>query len=78
LLLNIIAAFQAFDEFKNILVGGNEILARPPLVDLYNVALNGQDYGRGSAGAIILTIIIILFTLIQGRFLGFGRTDSQG
>ncbi len=75
LLLNIIAAFQAFDEFYNIMSGGNSILARPPLVYLYTVALTNGDYGLGSAGAIILTIIIIIFTLIQGRFLGFGRAD---
>jgi multiple sugar transport system permease protein len=75
LLLNIIAAFQAFDEFYNIMAGGNQILARTPLEYLYTVALTNQDYGQGSAGAIILTIIIIIFTLIQGRFLGFGRAD---
>lgn len=75
LLLNVIAAFKAFDEFFNIMSGGNEILARPPLVYLYNVALRGQDYGRGSAGAIILTLIIVIFTLIQGRVLGFGKTS---
>jgi multiple sugar transport system permease protein len=75
LLLNIIAAFQAFDEFKNIMTGGNEILARPPLVYLLNVALTDQNYGYGSAGAVILTLIIVIFTLIQGRFLGFGRSE---
>jgi multiple sugar transport system permease protein len=75
LLLNVIAAFQAFDEFKNIMTGGNEILARPPLVYLFNVALSDQNYGYGSAGAIILTLIIVIFTLIQGRFLGFGRAE---
>jgi multiple sugar transport system permease protein len=75
LLLNVIAAFQAFDEFFNIMTGGNQILARPPLVYLYNVALGDQNYGYGSAGAIILTIIIVIFTLLQGRFLGFGRAD---
>lgn len=75
LLLNIIAAFQAFDEFKNIMTGGNEILARTPLIYLFNVALTDQNYGYGSAGAIILTLIIVIFTLIQGRFLGFGRAD---
>src|SRR6266446_1709863 len=67
LLLNVIAAFQAFDEFFNIMTGGNEILARPPLVYLYNIALSDQNYGYGSAGAIILTIIIVIFTLLQGR-----------
>jgi multiple sugar transport system permease protein len=75
LLLNIIAAFQAFDEFKNIMTGGNEILARTPLIYLFNVALTDQNYGYGSAGAVILTLIIVIFTLIQGRFLGFGRAD---
>lgn len=77
LLLNFIAAFQAFDEFINILggvgSGGNLSLARPPLVYLYQVAIGQQDYGRGSAGALILTAIIIAITVIQGRLFGFGR-----
>ncbi len=77
LMLNFIAAFQAFDEFINILGGvgstGNISLARPPLVYLYQVAIQQQDYGRGSAGAMILTAIIIAVTLIQGRLFGFGR-----
>ncbi len=76
LMLNFIAAFQAFDEFINILGGvgsvGNISLARPPLVYLYQVAIGQQDYGRGSAGALILTAIIIAVTLIQGRLFGFG------
>ncbi|HEY4384502.1 MAG TPA: sugar ABC transporter permease [Ktedonobacteraceae bacterium] len=75
LLLNIIAAFQAFDEFYNIMTGGNQILARPPLVYLLNVALTNQDYGLGSAGGVILTFIIIIISLVQGRLLGFGRRD---
>ena len=77
LLLNFIAAFQAYDEFVNILSGAgttaNLSLARPPLVYLRQVALDQQDYGRGSAGAFILTAIIIAITLIQGRLFGFGR-----
>ncbi len=78
LLLLFIAAFQAFDEFYNIMGGtmnssGNQGLARPPLVYLYRVALGDQDYGRGSAGAFILTALIIIVTLVQGRLLGFGR-----
>ncbi|HEU0164228.1 MAG TPA: sugar ABC transporter permease [Thermomicrobiales bacterium] len=77
LLLNFIAAFQAYDEFVNILssASGSSMLslARPPLVYLRQVALDQQDYGRGSAGAFILTAIIIAVTLIQGRLFGFGR-----
>ncbi len=77
LILNFIAAFQAYDEFVNILSGagstGNLSLARPPLVYLRQVAIDQQDYGRGSAGALILTAIIIVVTLIQGRLFGFGR-----
>lgn len=75
LLLNVIAAFQAFDEFFNIMSGGNRVLARPPLGYLFDIALRDQNYGRGSAGALILTLIIILFTLVQGRLLGFGRSS---
>lgn len=77
LLLNFIAAFQAFDEFVNILGGvgstGNISLARPPLVYLYQVAIGNQDYGRGSAGALILTALIIFVTIVQGRIFGFGQ-----
>jgi multiple sugar transport system permease protein len=77
LLLNFIAAFQAFDEFYNILgaAGANASLARPPLVYLYSIALADQDFGRGTAGAFILTAIILTVTLIQGRILGFGEKD---
>lgn len=77
LLLNFIAAFQAFDEFWNILGGvgstGNISLARPPLVYLYQIAIGNQDFGRGSAGAFILTAIIVIVTIVQGRLFGFGR-----
>lgn len=78
LLLLFINAFQAFDEFFNIMGGtaatqGNRGLARPPLVYLYEVAFNDQNYGAGSAGAFILTAIIIGVTVVQGRVFGFGR-----
>ncbi len=75
LLLNVIAAFQAFDEFYNILIGGNATLAKPPLRYLLEIALSNQNYGYGSAGAMILALIIVVFTLLQGRFLGFGKAD---
>ena len=77
LLLNFIAAFQAFDEFYNILgaAGANASLARPPLVYLYSLALSDQDFGRGTAGAFILTGIIFAVTIVQGRILGFGDND---
>lgn len=69
LLLLLIAAFQAFDEFYNTLItsGGYPPFARPPLVYLYLVSLGGgaQDLGLGSAGTIILTLVIALFGLVQ-------------
>ena len=37
--------------------------------------VHDQNYGYGSAGAIILTLIILIFTLFQGRLLGFGRSE---
>lgn len=78
-LLNLIAAFQAFDEFLNILSGTgstNINLARPPLIYLYQVSIGSQDFGRGTAGAFILAAIIVGITVIQGRFFGFGRGDQ--
>ncbi|HEX4202846.1 MAG TPA: sugar ABC transporter permease [Ktedonobacteraceae bacterium] len=76
LLLTIIAAFQAFDEFYNIMSGGLRTLAQPPLVYIYQVALGNSDYGRGSAGSMILVLIIVVVTLIQGRLVGFGKTNK--
>ena len=78
LLLLIINAFQAFDEFYNILstFGSYPPYARPPLVYLYYVALGqGQDFGHGSAGAVILTLIIAIIAVVQGRVMRLGRED---
>ncbi len=81
-MLLLIAAFQAFDEFYNVLGGGingtgNLSLARPPLVYLYQISISNQDFGRGSAGAFILAAIIIVITVIQGRVVGFGRGERD-
>ncbi len=66
IVLLLINAFQAFDEFYNLLsnaAGSYPPYARPPLVYLYYVALGRQqDFGHGSAGAVILTVIIATFT----------------
>jgi multiple sugar transport system permease protein len=71
-ILLLIAAYQAFDEFYNLV--GNVNYARPPLIYLYSIALgNIQDLGHGSAGALILAAIIMLVTLLQSRIFGFGR-----
>jgi multiple sugar transport system permease protein len=71
LLLLLIAAYQAFDEFYNVLGTdrGYPPFARPPLIYLYYTALGsgGQDFGHGSAGAMILTLLIAGVTLLQGR-----------
>jgi multiple sugar transport system permease protein len=79
LLLMTIAAFQAFDEFYNVFSGGlggsNTAPVHPPLVYLYNVALGDQNYGVGSAGAFLLTLLIIAVTLVQGRLVGLGKKD---
>lgn len=75
LILNLINAYQAFDEFYNLL--GNVPYARPPLVYLYYTALGAsQDFGRGSAGALILSLLIAIVTIFQAKFLGFGRRDA--
>lgn len=79
LLLLLINAFQAFDEFYNILstFGTYPPYARPPLVYLYYTALgSGQDFGHGSAGAVILTLIIAVVAVTQGRLLRLGGKDD--
>ena len=76
LVLLLINAYQSFDEFYNLLAtsAGYPPYARPPLVYLYYVALgNGQDFGHGSAGALMLAALIAIVTLGQARLLGLGR-----
>jgi multiple sugar transport system permease protein len=76
LLLLLIGAFQAFDEFYNTLisVGSYPPFARPPLVYLYLISLGqgSQDLGLGSAGTVILTVVVAVIGLVQVRILGFG------
>ncbi|MFZ0217693.1 MAG: sugar ABC transporter permease [Candidatus Dormiibacterota bacterium] len=76
LILLLINAFQAFDEFYNImggeLGGANASLARTPLEYLYSTALGSQDYGQAAAGSFILTALIVLVSVIQARVFGFG------
>ncbi|MEU5093501.1 sugar ABC transporter permease [Streptomyces sp. NPDC020996] len=76
ILLLLVAAYQAFDEFFNLLA--KTTWGRPPLVELYYTALGqDQNYGKGSAGAVILTALICVVTLFQGKFMGFGRGDES-
>jgi multiple sugar transport system permease protein len=81
LMLVLIGAFQAFDEFYNslITVSGYPPYARPPLVYLYTVSLGGgtQDLGLGSAGTMILTAVIVIIGLLQARLLRFGKTEER-
>ncbi|MGJ5751267.1 multiple sugar transport system permease protein [Streptomyces puniciscabiei] len=80
-LLLVINAFQAFDEFYNLLsdARGYPPYARPPLVYLYYTALGqGQNLGLGSAGAVILALVIAVVTVGQARWLRLGRTDADG
>lgn len=76
LLLLLVAAFQAFDEFINLLPLNPS--TRPPLVYLYNVALGSQrDFGLGSAGSLILTGIMVVVALLQTRFFGFASAEDR-
>ncbi|MFF4398713.1 carbohydrate ABC transporter permease [Streptomyces sp. NPDC001480] len=78
-LLLVINAFQAFDEFYNLLsdARGYPPYARPPLVYLYYVALGqGQNLGLGSAGAVILALVIVVVTVGQARWFGLGKKEE--
>ncbi|POX64101.1 sugar ABC transporter permease [Streptomyces sp. Ru62] len=80
-LLLVVGAFQAFDEFYNLLsdARGYPPYARPPLVYLYYTALGqGQNLGLGSAGAVILALVIAVVTVGQARWLRLGGTDADG
>lgn len=79
-LLLVVAAFQAFDEFYNLLsdARGYPPYARPPLVYLYYTALGqGQDLGLGSAGAVILALVIAVVTVVQARWSGLGHKEEH-
>jgi multiple sugar transport system permease protein len=80
-LLLLIGAFQAFDEFYNTLisVGGYPPFARPPLVYLYLISLGGgsQDLGLGSAGTIILTAVVVVIGVVQLRIFSVGSTEDR-
>lgn len=77
IMLLLINAFQAFDEFYNLLgsIGSYPPYGRPPLVHLYLTALGGgqQNLGMGGAGTMILASIIVLFGLAQNWVLNRGR-----
>ncbi|AMW13670.1 sugar ABC transporter permease [Streptomyces qaidamensis] len=76
ILLLLIAAYQAFDEFYNLLTKAT--WGQPPLVELYKMALGeNQNYGAGSAGAVVLTVLICVVTLLQGKIMGFGRGEES-
>ncbi|MBX9393861.1 sugar ABC transporter permease [Streptomyces sp. TRM72054] len=76
ILLLLIAAYQAFDEFFNLLQKAT--WGQPPLVELYKMALGeNQNYGVGSAGAVVLTLLICIVTLLQGKIMGFGRGEES-
>ncbi|GAA1851281.1 multiple sugar transport system permease protein [Microlunatus capsulatus] len=80
-LLLLIAAFQAFDEFYNTLisVGGYPPFARPPLVYLYLISLGGgsQDLGLGSAGTIILTAVVVIIGVVQLKIFSVGGKEDR-
>lgn len=75
-MLLLVNAFQAFDEFYNMLgsIGSFPPYGRPPLVHLYLIALGGgqQNLGIGGAGTVILTSIIVVFGLAQTWLLNRG------
>lgn len=79
LMLLLIGAFQAFDEFYNLFgsIGSYPPYARPPLVHMYLISLGGgqQDLGLGGAATVIITSIIVVFGLAQNWLLG--RADRK-
>jgi multiple sugar transport system permease protein len=44
-------------------------------VYLYYTAQGNQDFGHGTAGAVILALLIMIVTVAQGRIFGFGRAE---
>jgi multiple sugar transport system permease protein len=82
LMLLLISAFQAFDEFFNLFgaIGSYPTFARPPLVHLYLLSLGGSqvDLGLGGAGTMIVTALIVIFGLAQNWLLGRSERKESG
>ena len=82
LMLLLIGAFQAFDEFYNLFgsIGSYPPYARPPLVHMYLISLGGtqQDLGLGGAATVIITTIIVVFGLAQNWLLGRAERKERG
>ena len=80
-MLLLINAFQAFDEFYNMLgsIGHYPPYGRPPIVHLFLIALGGgqQDLGVGGAGTVILTTIIVAFGVGQNWILNRGEREQR-
>jgi len=66
--------YQAFDEFYNLLAMSTTPGRR------WNTSINltrqAQDYGHGSAGALIVALIIAVVTIGQARIFGFGKAGE--
>lgn len=79
-MLLLIGAFQAFDEFFNLLgtMGSYPPYARPPLVHLYMISIGGgqQDLGLGGAGTMIITALIVFFGLAQNWLVTRGENSD--
>lgn len=82
LMLLLIGAFQAFDEFYNLFgsISGYPPYARPPLVHMYLLSIGGQqqDLGLGGAATVVITTIIIVFGLAQNWLLGRAERKEGG
>ncbi|MER6691228.1 carbohydrate ABC transporter permease [Streptomyces minutiscleroticus] len=79
-LLLVVNAFQAFDEFYNLLSDARSYppYARPPLVYLYYTALGqGQNLGVGSAGAVVLALVVAVVTVGQARWFRLGAKEAR-
>lgn len=80
LMLLLIGAFQAFDEFYNLFgsMSGYPPFARPPLVHLYIITFGSgsPDLGLGGAGTMIVTALIVLFGLLQNALVNL--SDRRG
>ncbi len=81
LMLLLINAFQAFDEFWNTLASTDSYpnYARPPMVYLYLVSIGGQqqNIGLGSAGTMILASVIAIFGIIQSWITSRAGADEK-
>jgi ABC-type sugar transport system permease subunit len=68
-MLTLISAFQVFDLFQVMTLGGPDDQTRALSLDIYENAFRYQSMGWAAAESVVLLVIVLLISLLQSRLL---------